>query len=552
MTDTIPPQASIPDATVRVPSRPPGPRLPLIPGPIETAVRLWRRLRRMSTALILLFGLSVASLIATFIPQQPVIASTVRLWRDGAEGPGAGVARVFDALSLFDVFGSWWFAALTILLFVSLTGCLVPRWRVFARNVRKPAARGTNLTRLGHHVDLPRPDGVPSDVLLARVQRVFRTYRTRQTTSPGGHPQLAIERGHWREAGSLIFHTSFYLLLIGVTLGAAFSFTGQIDIVEGGSFADTPLGYQSQTVGSLWSTDNHEGHLTSIDDFDVTYLDGDNSFVPDEFVSTVTFTPRDGSEPVVEQIRVNHPVHFGGMTYYQRAFGFAPRIVLRSGLDGGELYANNLVMRADSSGLWTARDKISLGSDDPDRPLPQIAIEAYFLPDAEFDPDGGVVFNSPEANDPRLLVTIYSAEDLGLDRAVPTSQLDFPQSAVVDQAMITPGQTVPFASGLFEVEFGRDISMWTGLQVSHQPYRWLLLTAASLTLTGLIPSLYAYRRRMWVEVHEDRVVLAGVAQHRKSQFEEEFARLTESVSTALGTLCTDDPTTSRPAKGSTA
>lgn len=554
MTDTVPSQAgradAVPvsgsspgpsDATPPGPpdAIPPGPRLPLIPGPIQTVGLLWRRLRRMSTALALLFALAVATMIATFIPQQPVIGSTVRLWREGVEGPGAEVARAFDALSLFDVFGSWWFAVITTLLFVSLTGCLVPRWAAFARNVRRPAARGTNLARLGSRVELPRPAGMSDDEALDVVAGVFRTYRTRRVTSPAGVPQLAVERGHWREAGSLVFHTSFYLLLIGVVLGSAFSFTGQIDIVEGGTFADTPLGYQSQVAGRLWDTSDHGGHLTTVEDFTVTYLDGDNRFVPDEFVSTVTFAPADGQgDPVTEQIRVNHPVHHNGMTYYQRAFGFAPRIELRSGLDGTELYSTDLILR-DDGGLWSGRDKVSLGSSDPDAPLPQIAIEVFLIPDAEFRSDGTLRFNSPEANDPRLLVTVYSADDLGLDRAVPASQLDWPEDAVVDQAMILPGQTVPFAelgegAALFEVEFA-DLSMWTGLQVSHQPFRWLLLTAASLTLMGLIPSLYAYRRRLWVEVHPDHVLLAGVAQQRRSRFDEEFERVVRRTSRALGT-----------------
>lgn len=537
MTDTLTPKPAAPaDGS----PRPTGPRLPLIPGPLETAVILWRKLRRMSTALMLLFALSVSTLIATFIPQEPVIASTVRLWREGAEGPGAGVAAAFDALSLFDVFGSWWFAGLTALLFVSLTGCLVPRWRVFARNVRKPPVRGTNLARLTHRVELPRPAGTSDEELLARAERVLRTYRTLRTTSPAGHPQLAAERGHWRELGSLVFHTSFYLLLIGVALGSAFSFTGQIDIVEGSTFADTPLGYQSQTAGALWDGADHDGQSTTIERFEVTYLDGENAFVPDEFVTTATFAATDGSDAVTEEIRVNHPVHYDGLTYYQRAFGFAPTIVLRSGLDGTELYRNQLILRADDNGLWTGRDKVSLGSRDPERPLPQIGIEVVFLPDASFADDGSLRFNSPEPNDPRLLVTVYSAEDLGLARAVPVSQLDWPQDAVVDQGMVTPDATAGFvpigedgtAGSLFQVEFA-DLSMWTGLQVSHQPYRWLLLTAASLTLMGLVPSLYAYRRRLWLEVRDDAVVLAGVAQHRKTHFEDSFPDLADRVAAAI-------------------
>lgn len=552
MTETLHPESATPagDRTPR-----PGPRLPLIPGPIETAGILWRRLRRMSTALVLLFALAVATLIATFIPQEPVIATTVRAWREGTEGPGGEVARVFDALSLFDVFGSWWFAVLTALLFTSLTGCLLPRWRAFLRNVRRPAARTSNVDRLTHRVVMPRPDGMSADEVLARAERVFRTYRTRRTeggavAGGGPVPQLAIERGHWRELGSLVFHTSFYLLLIGVALGSAFSFTGQIDVVEGGTFADTPLGYQSRTAGSLWDTDDHDGQRTTIEDFTVTYVGGDLAFVPEEFVTTATFESADGSRSVTEEIRVNHPVHFDGMTYYQRAFGFAPEIVLTSGLDGSELYRNRLILREDGGGLWSGRDKVSLGSTDPDRPLPQIAIEVVFIPDATIEPGGGITFNSPEPNDPRMVVTVYSGEDLGLSRPVPVSQLDWPQSAIVDQRMITPGDPVPFAPvveggpSLFEVQFA-DLSMWTGLQVSHQPFRWLILTGASLTLMGLVPSLYAYRRRLWVEVRDDEVVLAGVAQHRKDHFADTFPDIAERVSTALGTTGTAAPTPSR-------
>ena len=73
--------------------RTPASRLPAIPGPLETAVLLWRWLRRMSTALLLLFALAAASVVATVVPQEPVIASTVREWRTGVAGPGRAAAR---------------------------------------------------------------------------------------------------------------------------------------------------------------------------------------------------------------------------------------------------------------------------------------------------------------------------------------------------------------------------------------------------------------------------------------------------------------------------
>ena len=528
MTDTRPTRTA--DAEPTAPPPRPQPRGPLIPTPLEVLGATWRRLRRMSTALLLLLLLASATLIATFVPQEPVIASTVRLWREGVEGPGTAVAGVLDALSLFDVFGSWWFAGLTTLLMVSLTGCLIPRWRVFARNVRRPPVPGRNLDRLTHRVAMPRPAGMTDDEALALGRRLLRFHRQRVVRREGQPLQLAVERGHWREFGSLVFHTSFYLLLIAVTLGSAFSFTGQIDFPEGSRFADTPVGYDTWTGGRFWDTTAHAGHVTTLDDFTVTYLP--DGFTPDEFVSTVTFTSADGTRSTTEEIRVNHPVHFDGLTYYQRSFGFAPTVELRSGLDGAPLYSDQLVLREDDSGFWGGRAKVSVGTRTAEDPLPQVALEVLFLPDASFGDDGGVVINSPEANDPRLLVTLYVGEDLGLDQALPLSRLVWSEEDVVDRAMVVPGTPVALAGGLFEVEFA-DLAMWSGLQVSHQPYRWLMLTAASLTLAGLLPSLYAYRRRIWLQVTDDQLVLAGVAQHRKERFAEVFDDIAERLGTAL-------------------
>ena len=136
----------------QAPDRPaPAPsRLPDIPGPVDTAKLAWRKLRRMSTALVLLFTLAGASILATFIPQRPLVPSTVSSWLAGEAGPGEAAAKVFDWLGLFDVFGARWFALLVALLFTSLTGCLVPRWRGFAKVARKPAPAGRNLERLTH------------------------------------------------------------------------------------------------------------------------------------------------------------------------------------------------------------------------------------------------------------------------------------------------------------------------------------------------------------------------------------------------------------------
>src|SRR3546814_10191297 len=77
----------------------------------------------MSTALVLLFLLALAALPGAMLPQRNLNVQKVSQYI--AAQPTLG--PLFDKLELFDVFSSFWFTAIYVLLFLSLIGCLVPR-----------------------------------------------------------------------------------------------------------------------------------------------------------------------------------------------------------------------------------------------------------------------------------------------------------------------------------------------------------------------------------------------------------------------------------------
>lgn len=532
MTETSTP----PETRAPLPAGRRGARLPEIPGPWETAVRAWRRLRRMSTALILLFALAVVSILATFVPQEPLIPTTVAEWRSGEAGPGATVSSVFDWLGLFDVFGSWWFTGLTVLLFVSLTGCLVPRWGAFARTVRRRPPAGRAIGALTNSVELetalPAAGALDAaDAVLAR--RRFRRRRLGPDETASGRAQLAAERGHWHEGGSLIFHTSFYLLLAGVVIAHSFGFTGQLNITEGSSFADTRIAYGLVEPGRYFGLEDHRGFVVTLDDFTVRYHDEQvaGGFLASDFVSTITIS--EGDEPVrTEQVRVNHPVSHDGMKIYQARFGMAPRVVVRS---GDTLLFDERVMLSDAGrGVWTGVAKVSMGGAADD--APQIALDLVLLPDAAVDGNGVPYSRSPQPDNPRLIADLYVGE-LGLERPVPASEFEREEGTRLGPpAILAEGDDAALAGGNLTVEFP-ELAMWSGFQVSHAPARWLLLLSVILLLTGLLPSLYSYRRRVWVEAEEadgtTRLTVGGVALQRKPAFAEEFSRLADELETRL-------------------
>src|SRR2546423_5550667 len=99
----------------------------------QSLALVWRTLRSMRTAIILLFMMAAAAVVGSLIPQIPNSPERVQQYR--AAHPLVG--DFYLRAGFFDVFGSWWFALITTLLFISLIACLIPRTRGTIRNLRQ-------------------------------------------------------------------------------------------------------------------------------------------------------------------------------------------------------------------------------------------------------------------------------------------------------------------------------------------------------------------------------------------------------------------------------
>ena len=110
---------------------------------------MWRQLTSMRTALFLLLLLAIGAIPGSMLPQRSLDAPRVARWL--ADHPTAG--PVLDRLGFFEVYASPWFAAIYLLLFVSLVGCVVPRTRMHWRSLRSDPPRPPR--RLDRRVHAP-------------------------------------------------------------------------------------------------------------------------------------------------------------------------------------------------------------------------------------------------------------------------------------------------------------------------------------------------------------------------------------------------------------
>jgi cytochrome c biogenesis protein len=534
--------AAPPEANPRIrrPARPPGQGGP---GHFVRAsvVMAWRWMTRMRTALYLLGLLALLTLVATIVPQQPNVPGTVESWLAGDEGPGAGVSRVLGATGAFDVYGSAVFLALLLLLFLSLTACLVPRIRAFVRLVRRsqpPLVRSVGRTDLTAHLvtDLPpeAAHAAAADLLRARRWRV-RDAAAPDAPGRGTKPaQVAAETGLWtREGGSLLFHLSFYVLLAAIVFGQLLTFEGQRGLVEGeAGFVDTEVSYWSYRPGRWWGSEDHRGWRMDLDTFHVDWVRdplAPGAGQPTTFRSEVIITPPDGDAfPAV--IDSNKPLTVDGMKIHQLDWGYSPRLVVE--VDGEVVHDRFLTAQLGEGGAFYRTAVKAPGAD------PDVGIDVFLYPFAPDGDDGRPQLTGAPWDDAPVVIVSQYRGDLRLGETQQTiNELDTSGLELVGGAYLRPGDSVVIEGVV--VSFP-ELRRWVGFQVSSRPQIPWLLFGSALLVGGLVPALYAYRRRLWVLASPDPtsgrtlLVVAGRAFQRPQAFEEEHARLVTALAEATG------------------
>ncbi|MGH8939792.1 MAG: cytochrome c biogenesis protein ResB, partial [Actinomycetes bacterium] len=459
--------------------------------PVELARWSWRQLTAMRTALVLLFLLTLAALPGSLVPQRSV--DPLRAQEFAADHPT--LARWYERFSLFEVYSSPWFAAIYLLLFVSLVGCVLPRSRAHWQAVRaRPPAAPRNLDRLPVHVSWTT-DTAPDEALSA-ARQALRADRFRVES---GDVWVAAERGHWRETGNLVFHLALLLLLVAVALGSLFGFKASVLVVEGRAFSNTVSAYDTFAGGAAFDEGSLAPFTIGLDELAVRYqADGDQRGSPRDFRAGVTYAASPDAAERQSVLRVNHPLSIDGTKVFLLGNGYAPVFTVRDST--GTVVFSGPVLFLPRDGNMASTGVVKVPSAQPG----QLGFEGLFLPTAALDPRRGPISTYPDTTLPRAVLTAFTG-DLGLDDGRPQSVYSLDKRGLT-QVRSAGGQ--PIAQSLapdttMTLPDGSSITFdgvrrWASLQVARNPGRGPALAAAVLALAGLLLSLFVRRRRVWV------------------------------------------------------
>ena len=484
----------------------------------------WRQLTSMRTALILLFLLALASVPGSVLPQEGIDPAAVSQYYQSHPA----LAPFLNRLSLFSVFAAPWFAAIYLLLFASLAGCVLPRTvRLVGSARQRPPRAPSNLARLPASVSYST-ERAPADVLDSAAgllgRRRFRLHR--------GDGWVSAEKGYLREVGNLLFHVALLALLFSVGLGGIFGYKANRLLIVGQGFANTPTALDVFRPGRLVSPSDLQPFSINLLSFRARYVtSGPELDQPLTYDAGLSYRMKPGAPLRHYLLQVNHPLVVDGVSVYLIGHGYAPIFKVTDG--AGKV-------RFDGPVPFIPVDQTTLTSEGvvkvPDAQPAQLGFAGVFLPSA-VAAGGRLESAFPSALNPRVSLVGF-AGNLGMNSGQAQSVYQLNTKGLHQLKMtaspLSAGQSLKLPGGLGAVTY-LGYQQWISLAVTYDPGQLPALVSGFTALAGLILSFLVRRRRVFIRAvagtdGSTEVTVGGLARSDAAGgFETEFAELAEML-----------------------
>ncbi|MBW2092703.1 MAG: cytochrome c biogenesis protein ResB [Deltaproteobacteria bacterium] len=428
-------------------------------------------------AMVLLIVLAAASIAGTIIPQNLPAEAAVERY-------GRALTAFFYYIDLFDMYHSWWFNTLLSVLVLNLTVCSLkrfPKTLKLARTVSGERLSTGFLEKQPFTAQFLRPGSTRDN--LGQVKKLVnrRFAKPREIATPWGILLLA-HRGAFSRFGAYVVHTSLVLILIGAMVGHYLGFKAFLNLTEG------------QTTDQIILNHSKRMRLPFKVRLDRFHLKRYPSGAPSEFRSDLTIIEQ-GREVRKSSVRVNHPLTYRGITFYQHSYESTP----------AEGWGLRLIRNSDNRvyDLQIA----------PNRP--------------NILPDGSGTF----------LVLDFAQN---LRRSGPAVRLLVRPNKAQDYAVwvfANRPDDLPREEGPFSFELiNFRLKYRTGLQANKNPGVWLIWTGCGLLMVGSLMTFFFSHQKLYLglipEGKQSRIIIGGSAHRNQGSFKIKFERLRDQLDPA--------------------
>jgi cytochrome c biogenesis protein len=426
----------------------------------------------------LLIVLAVASIFGTVIPQNAAPEEYLRVYK-------LTTYKILHILGFLDMYRSWWFVFLLTLLCLNLITCSIGRFRLTLRLLSQSRQRlgDAEWKSLSPKKNLSLK-GLPPEWLPSVRNALAHNFPSPKVLEESGTHHLFMEKGKLSRFGVYFVHLGVLVILGGALIGFFYGFRGNINIAEGETTNRAILRNGQQIP--------FPGFQVRLDKFTVAFYPNG---APKEFKSVVTLL--EGNQTVLnEPIRVNHPLTYKGLSFYQSNYGIAgvekASLILKEKATGKEHLVDAQV---------GVRTEVSGGN------------YSFILTRFHSDIQGmGPAFQimSFEPNRPHENFMVFQKHPEMEDRR--------------------PG---PYRFLIREIV----PKYYSGLQVNKDPGVLLVWVGCALMIIGFYLTFFLSHRRLWVRLSgkgkETLLEIAGSSHRNRIGFEQEFEKMVHSLKEKL-------------------
>ncbi|QAR32516.1 hypothetical protein EP073_03585 [Geovibrio thiophilus] len=255
-------------------------------------------------ALFIFTVIIFVSSVGTFIRQHAPAEETTARLRE-AFGDAAPVVYSFlDKTGFTDLYHTYWFNFILLLLALNLIFCSV---RKFPATWRKLTGKiSTEKDSFSAYFVEEKEFRASSE----NVSKAFASVFSRWARAEGGDV-LAAEKGRYGKSGAFVTHLGLVILITGGFIGGIFGYNGNIAILEGKLEHIVTAG-KDKEIELPFSV--------YLENFESEYYE--NSPKQSSFRSKIHFIKDNVTTEAV--VSVNSPVKFDGVTFYQSSYGVFP------------------------------------------------------------------------------------------------------------------------------------------------------------------------------------------------------------------------------------
>lgn len=438
--------------------------------------KIWSFFTSLKLLISLLLVLAALSVAGTIIEQNKPLYEYYKLFKPET-------VELFSKLGLLDMYHSWWFTLCLAMLALNITACTVERYPVIIRGMKKKNVVLDETLEAGLTNPAKIKFSLSSDVVEVKIREIAgEKFHLHPVVTEEEHARhFFYEKGKYTRFSFFLTHLSILLIFIGAIIGSLLGFKGYVNINEGEMISSV----QTRKGGG-----KELNFVVKCNSFNVDYYqDG----APKDYRSDLSVI-RDGKEVARKTIRVNDPLSYEGITFYQSSYGGLPDVVIfeikgKDGASLGDLFAPfGRQMEIPGSAI-----KIEVADYQ----------EHFHLPDgSEAGPVIGLNIYHPDAPPQGRWISVQNPEVNG------------------------------YGDYFFVV---RDIKMkkYTGLQVNKDPGVWVVWTGCIILVAGIMMAFFMSHKKLWIRIRKDKknrveVTVGGTTNKNKYAFSDELEKLVAS------------------------